>query len=132
MATVRTNIATRLIQLHMCVIYFFAAIGKLQGDSWWDGMAMWLALANYEYQSIDMTWMVHFPWIINLLTHVSLLWELSYCVLVWPRLTRPLVLALAVPLHGGIAACLGMITFGLHYAGGQFGLRPFRCRCDPC
>ena len=45
--------------------------------------------------------------------HLTVAWELSYCVLVWPRLTRPLVLALAVPLHLGIALFLGMITFGL-------------------
>ena len=31
----------------------------------------------------------------------------------WPRLTRPIVLALAIPLHLGIACFLGMITFGL-------------------
>ncbi|HEY6563899.1 MAG TPA: HTTM domain-containing protein [Pirellulaceae bacterium] len=112
-ACVSTNIATRLIQIHMCVIYFFAAAGKLQGVSWWEGTAMWLALANYEYQSIDMTFLGQWPYAINLLTHVTLLWELSYCVLIWPRWTRPLMLALAIPLHLGIAVCLGMITFGL-------------------
>ncbi len=32
---------------------------------------------------------------------------------IWPRLTRPIVLALAIPLHLGIACFLGMITFGL-------------------
>jgi hypothetical protein len=111
--TVRTNVAVRLMQLHLCVIYFFAAIGKLQGESWWTGLAMWLAMANYEYQSIDMTGLARWPMVINFLTHVSLLWELTYSVLVWPRWTRPLVLALAVLLHGGIALCMGMITFGL-------------------
>jgi hypothetical protein len=73
---------------------------------------MWLALANYEYQSMDMTWLGQWPWVINGLTHVVVVWEVTYCALVWPRLTRPLVLALAIPLHGGIALCLGMITFG--------------------
>ena len=31
----------------------------------------------------------------------------------WPRLTRPWVLCLAVLVHGGIALAYGMITFGL-------------------
>src|SRR5690606_7037393 len=44
--------------------------------------------------------------------HVTVVWEVSYPALVWPRLTRPLVVALAVPLHLGIAFFLGMITFG--------------------
>jgi hypothetical protein len=110
--SITANIAIRLIQVHMCVIYLFAGLGKLQGASWWDGTAMWLSLANYEYQSVDMTWLGHWPWLINFLTHVTVFWEVSYCVLVWPRLTRPIVLFLAVPLHLGIAICLGMITFG--------------------
>ncbi len=111
--SVSANIGVRLIQLHMCVIYIFAAVGKLQGNAWWDGTAMWLSVANLEYQSLDATWLAHWPLLTCLLTHVSLCWELSYSALIWPRLTRPLVLVLAVPLHLGIAMFLGMITFGL-------------------
>src|SRR5947208_1545564 len=44
------NLAIRLINIHMCVIYFSAGISKLKGDSWWDGTAMWRAFANLEYQ----------------------------------------------------------------------------------
>ncbi|MBA2115853.1 HTTM domain-containing protein [Bremerella alba] len=107
------NVSIRLIQLHMCVIYLFAGTGKLLGDSWWEGTAMWGAVANSEYQSMDMTWLASYPLLIALMTQVSLAWELSYCVLIWPRLTRPLVLFMAIPLHLGIAICMGMITFGL-------------------
>ncbi len=110
--SVWTNIATRLIQLHMCVIYFFAAASKLQGVSWWEGTALWLALSNYEYQSLDMTWTAHWPLLINLATHVTLAWELSYVALIWPRWSRPVMLALAIPVHLGIACTMGMITFG--------------------
>ncbi len=111
--SVTANISVRLIQVHLCVIYLFAGLGKLQGISWWEGTAMWLALANYEYQTIDMTWLRRWPWVINGLSHLTVAWELSYIALIWPRLTRPIMLALAVPLHMGIALCLGMITFGL-------------------
>jgi hypothetical protein len=107
------NLALRLIQVHMCVIYFFAAISKLQGPSWWTGEAMWRAFANLEYQSLDMTWLAWHPWMINVMTHLSVLWELSFCALVWRPRWRPLVLAMAVVLHVGIGACLGMWTFGL-------------------
>src|SRR5271165_5501806 len=107
------NLALRLINVHMCVIYFFAGISKLQGASWWTGEAMWLAFANLEYQSLDMTWLAWHPWIINAMSHASVFWEISFCVLVWQRRWRPLVLAMAVALHVGIGACLGMWTFGL-------------------
>lgn len=111
--SVRANLGQRLIQFHMCVIYFFAGIGKLQGPAWWNGEAMWRAFSNLEYQSSDMTWLAWHPWLINLSTHITILWELSFCVLIWHKLWRPLVLAMAVALHVGIGAALGMWTFGL-------------------
>ena len=108
-----SNVAIRLIQLHMCVIYMFAGMGKLTGPAWWDGNAMWMAFGNLEYQSLDMVWMADYPRFMNLMAHVTVYWEIFYVALVWPRLTRPVVLLLAIPLHLGIAICLGMITFGL-------------------
>jgi hypothetical protein len=107
------NVAIRLIQVHMCVIYFFAGTAKLTGAAWWDGTALWMALGNMEYQSTDMTWLADWPTMINIMTHVTVFWELTYWALVWPRLTRPIVIMLAIPLHMGIAICLGMTTFGL-------------------
>ena len=107
------NVSIRLIQLHMCIIYLFAGTGKLFGNMWWEGTAMWGAVANSEYQSLDMTWLAHSPLLVSLLTQISMAWELTYSVLVWPRLTRPLVIFMAIPLHLGIAVCMGMITFGL-------------------
>ncbi|QDU40980.1 hypothetical protein Mal4_53430 [Maioricimonas rarisocia] len=111
--SVGANLALRLIQVHMCVIYFFAGLTKLQGPAWWDGQALWMAFANLEYQTLDMTWIAWYPLLANLLTHVSIAWELSFCVLIWKPLLRPLVLLGAVALHIGIGVCLGMWTFGL-------------------
>ena len=110
---VRANLALRLINVHMCLIYFFAGISKLQGESWWTGEAMWRAFSNLEYQSIDMTWLAWHPWLLNLMTHFCVLWEVFFCVLIWQPRLRPLMLAGAVVLHVGIGACLGMWTFGL-------------------
>ncbi len=97
----------------MCIIYFFAGISKLQGLAWWNGLAMWMALGNLEYQSADTSWLAWHPWAINFLTHMTALWELSFCVLIWIPLVRPLVIALSVLLHIGIGACLGLWTFSL-------------------
>jgi hypothetical protein len=112
-ATVSCNVTIRLIQVHMCIIYLFGGISKMRGDMWWDGTAVWYAISNLEYQSWDMTWMVRYPWLIATLSHITVFWEAYYCVLVWPRRTRPLALFVAVCVHGGIAMFLGMITFGL-------------------
>jgi hypothetical protein len=106
-------VAIRLIQIHMCVIYFYAGTRKLLGASWWDGSAMWLSAANYEYQSIDLTWLANWPLLGIALTHLVILFEVFYCVLIWNRLTRPVILFLVIVMHLGIASCMGMITFGL-------------------
>ena len=37
--SVMANIAVRLMQCHMCVVYLFAGLGKLLGPSWWAGTA---------------------------------------------------------------------------------------------
>lgn len=111
--SVSANVALRLIQVQMCVIYFFAGITKLQGPAWWTGEAMWLAFANAEYQSLDMTWLVNHLWAIDLMTHLTIAWEVTFWALVWRPLWKPWMLAMAAALHVGIGACLGMWTFGL-------------------
>ena len=115
--TISANIATRLLQLHLCVIYLFGGLSKARGQTWWDGTATWYSVGNYEYQSVDMTWLHRYPRFFSALTHVTLFWEIFYAALVWPKLTRPLVLAMAVAVHGGIALFLGMITFGVMMIG---------------
>ena len=113
-ASVGANFAIRLIQIHMCIIYFFAGISKFQGQVWWTGQAMWLAaFGNSEIQSIDMTWLAWHPWAVELLSHFTAIWELSFCALIWPRILRPLVLTGAVVLHVAIGATMGLWTFAL-------------------
>ena len=97
----------------MCFIYLSAALAKFAGRTWWDGTATWLSIANYEYQSIDVTFLAKWPLLLNFLTHATLYWELSYCALVWLPRWRPWIILLAVPVHLGISTCLGMVEFGL-------------------
>ena len=106
------NVSIRLMQLHMCVVYLFAGLGKFHGESWWTGEAFWGAVANKEYQTLDLTWLAYYPFLVHALTHITVFWETFYPALVWPKLTRPIIIALAFPLHLGIAFGMGMITFG--------------------
>ena len=120
--SIAANIGTRLLQLHLCVIYLFGGLSKARGETWWDGTAVWYAISNYEYQSLDMTWMSRYPAVISALSNATLFWEVFYCALIWPRVTRPFVLAVAFGVHASIAAFLGMITFGsmMIFANGIF------------
>ena len=112
-ASVLANIALRLIQVHLCIVYFFSGCGKLLGASWWEGTALWGAVANVQYRTLDLTGLAGHPLVTNALTLATLWWEVSYPALVWPRLTRRLALVMAVAVHLGIGLAMGMLEFGL-------------------
>ncbi len=109
----RANLALRLIQVHLCVIYIFACLSKLPGETWWNGLAIWQVVSNLEYQTRDLTWLAWYPWLVNLLTHATIVWEMTFWALVWRPVLRPFVLLMGTTIHLGIGAFLGMWTFGL-------------------
>ena len=114
LATVSANLALRLIQLHLTVIYGMAGLAKLQGPSWWDGTAIWKTMATGEFVVLNFTALAAWPLLINLVTHASLALELLYPVLVWVKIVRPLLIAGAVALHVGIAVMSpGLTEFAL-------------------
>ena len=107
------RLSLRLVQCHMCVIYFWAGVSKLQGVSWWTGDAVWRAAANYEYQQLPLTWLAYAPWLFQLATVSVWIWEIAFPFLVWrPKLRAPMLLV-GVAMHIGIGMFLGMWTFGL-------------------
>jgi uncharacterized membrane protein YphA (DoxX/SURF4 family) len=112
-ASVRANLALRLIQVHLCVVYMFSGCGKLFGASWWEGTALWGAAANVQYRTLDLTWLARHPLVVNAITLGTLFWEVAYAALIWPRLTRPVFLAMAALVHLGIGLAMGMMEFGL-------------------
>lgn len=105
--------ASRLIQIHLCIVYLFGGLGKMRGGPWWDGAAIWMAAASYEYQSVPLTWIGRYPVLCGLVSHVTIAFETFYCVAIWPLRSRVVFLLTAVAVHLGIAIFLGMITFGL-------------------
>lgn len=111
--TTSANLAIRLLQVHLCIVYLFSGLAKLEGTTWQMGTAVWWAAASYEYQSLPLTWLADWPMLVAAATHATVFWEIFYCCLVWNRFTKPMMLWMAVAVHGGIALFLGMITFGL-------------------
>jgi len=107
------TIAIRLIQIHVCVIYLMMAISKLAepGETWWQGDAVWWLLAKPESRLVDLTWLAWHPYVINAWSHLILLSELIFPLLVFNRLARPLVLTLATLVWVSLAVITGMIPF---------------------
>ncbi len=107
------TVSVRLIQVHLCIVYLFSGMSKLEGLYWRNGAATWFTVANVEYRSLDMTWMANFIWLAELMTHVTVFWELFYCCAIWNRLARPWMLLSAIGVHGFIGLAMGMPEFAM-------------------
>jgi predicted DCC family thiol-disulfide oxidoreductase YuxK len=117
--SIAANIALRLVQCHLILIYGMAGLAKLQGRAWWAGDAFWAVVAAPEFRLFNLTWLAQYPDLINLGTHLGLALELVYPVLIWVRPIRPILLAAVVLLHVGIGLTLGLTEFSLAMVAGN-------------
>lgn len=108
-----TTIGVRFVQIQLCVIYAYGGTEKLKGASWWRGDAIWSTLANGQLVTSDYSWVVHFPFLIAVMTFTTLLWEVYFPVLVWLKRTRLAVLVFGVLLHVGIGFSMNIVFFSL-------------------
>jgi hypothetical protein len=122
--SVTANFALRLLQIHFCIIYLASGTSKLQGPAWWNGTAMWGTMANYEFAPLN--WARYEDFLVFLCHHrplwelvtsggviFTLVLEIGFPFLVWPRATRWLMIIGAVMLHVGISMTMGLTTFSL-------------------
>jgi hypothetical protein len=130
------RLALRVLQIHLCIIYFDSGIRKAALDDawqgsfadwwsgkaefrqlwrfkpgdWWNGQAIWDA-CTLPSNNFDFTWLAWVPWVAVLLGWSTLLIEIGYPILVWPRLTRKAWALATIGLHVGIGVVLGLWTF---------------------
>ena len=111
------NVSIRLLQIHMCIVYFCAGVSKLQGPAWWSGYASWITMNTPEFALFDMNWLAFTPdwvwqWFCLFGSYFTLAFEIAFPFIIWPRWLRPISLFLAVLLHAGIGLFMGLISFG--------------------
>src|SRR5205807_4313758 len=102
----------RLMQIQMAVLFFYSAIGKLRGDDWWNGDAIWIVFTNPEhYSRVILNLLASHYWLSNLGSYLTVLIELAFPFLIWQRRTRPYLLAAAIFLHSQFAVLMGLFYF---------------------
>jgi len=110
------TVSLRLTQVHVCMFYFLLALTKLGGQVWWSGGAAYLLMAQSESRLVDLSGLRSSVYVINLITHAIVAFELAYAILIWNRLLRPLVIAgslllwLTVAMMTGLAAFAGLMV----------------------
>ena len=109
--SVAANISLRLIQIHLVGFYLVMGLSKLGSEVWWVGEAVWLLIASSHSRLVDLTFLNDSPYVLNLWTHAIVLFELSYAVLIWNRLARPLLIVASIIIWGSLAIVTGLLAY---------------------
>ncbi len=109
------TVATRLMQIHLTAIYVSMAISKLKWPVWWNGTAVWGLIAKSDSRLVDFTALGNpkLVYLLNAWTLAIVLYEMCFPILIWNRWTRPIMLALALPIWVGTALLTGMVSWVL-------------------
>lgn len=103
----------RVLQIHLCFIYFFSGLTKCLGAGWWDGSNIWRALTSPSFAVLPMAWVASLNPLLPALGISVCLIEVSYAFLIWPRWSRRAVLYGLCAMHGAIGLAMGMYLFAL-------------------
>lgn len=104
----------RILQIHLCFVYFFSGLEKLMGYNWHNGESIWKAL-HLPFFSTDLSFHIDslgaYPLVFVILGWGVILIELGYPFFMYYRKTRTLWLILTVLLHLGILLGLSLYFF---------------------
>jgi hypothetical protein len=101
----------RVLQLHLCLAYFFGGLAKCLGNGWWNGVSMWRALTRPPFNVISPDILVSWRHLFPAAGIFICLLETGYIFFIWPKRTRLPWLACMVGVHVGIALMMGMYLF---------------------
>ncbi len=101
----------RVMQAHLCVIYVAAGLDKAMGRQWWNGEAIWQAVSQPAFSTFDLSYLARHSWIPTLAGWGTLVVEIGYGFLIWPRCTRTGWFIATLGLHLGICLFMGLVFF---------------------
>lgn len=103
----------RVLQIHLCIIYFFGGIVKLVGPGWWNGDSLWRALTHPPFNVISPDVLVEWRYFFPFVGMSVWLIEIAYPLLIWSNRTRNVWLFLVIGMHVAIGVTMGMYLFAL-------------------
>jgi Vitamin K-dependent gamma-carboxylase len=103
----------RVLQLHLCLVYFFSGLAKCLGSGWWDGSNVWRALIRPPFNIIDPEILVRWKYLFPLAGILILVLEFAYPFFIWSTRTRKVWLSSVCAMHVAIGVTMGMYLFSL-------------------
>jgi hypothetical protein len=103
----------RVLQLHLCLIYFFGGLAKCLGSGWWDGSNIWRALIRPPFNIIPPEILVCWKYFLPVAGISICLIETGYPFFIWLKKTRLVWLVAIIAMHVAIGVTMGMYLFAL-------------------
>ncbi len=109
----RLGFHRRVLQLHLCIIYFFGGISKSLGTDWLNGNSIWRALTRPPFDLVDPDLLIRFDFLFPAIGILVCLLETGYLVFIWMKRTRAIWLAGILLMHLSIGLTMGLYLFAL-------------------
>jgi hypothetical protein len=101
----------RVLQVHMCFVYFIGGLAKSLGSGWWDGSNLWRSLTRPPFNLVSPDILVRFKFALPILGIAICLIELGYPFFIWIRKTRFFWLVCILAIHAAIGLAMGLYLF---------------------
>jgi Vitamin K-dependent gamma-carboxylase len=105
------TLCLRVLQIHLCIVYFIGGFDKIAGDNWRNGEAFWKAVTSHNlFHFADVTFLKNTSFFL-IAGWATIIIEMLYPVFINIRKTRNTWLLLTISLHLGIMLFLGLFFF---------------------
>jgi hypothetical protein len=103
----------RVLQLHLCLIYFFSGLTKCLGSGWWNGANLWRSLIRPPFNIIDPETLIRWEYLFPIAGVFICVLETGYSFFIWRRQTRRIWFTCICGMHIAIGLTMGMYLFAL-------------------
>src|SRR5215831_7131008 len=103
----------RVLQVHLCFVYFIGGLAKCLGNGWWDGSNLWRSLIRPPFTIVPPDVLVRFKYALPVLGISICLLEVSYPIFIWIKKTRRIWLGCILAMHAAIGLLMGLYLFAL-------------------
>lgn len=107
-----SGIVLRVMQIHLCLLYFQSALAKLNGG-WLEGLALWHPRLVEKGSPLASETLQGAPFLLVVIPAGLVLFELFYGVFIWLRGFRHVTIACAVLVHLAVGVLWEKLPFNL-------------------
>jgi len=103
----------RVLQLHLCAVYFAGGVSKGLGSGWWNGESMWRALTRPPFNVVPEHIVLYASAMLPIAGIAVVVLETGYSVFIWLKQTRAAWLVAILLMHIAIGVTMGLYLFAL-------------------